>query len=150
MDGVEKIAYQPNLFNESTGIWIALLIFVLRIVKGFMDRGWMAGLATLPEKKQLRYFKLMETKTPITAMIIEAYGRQTGTMIEQSEEDFLRNPYGSAYIMMFTEDFKAAIRWGLLAGLFLPLGLSLNIIYFWIIPIATGLIVTFNSLKKYR
>ena len=148
--GIEKLSFNPELFNQSTDLWIARLLVVLRTVKGIADRGWMAGLAALADEKQQQIFQRMKEADPVRAFFLQAIGMRPGKMIEFSEEDFLRSPFSIAYLLPLVDDLWAGLKWGLLAFIFLPLALSLAAVYFWIVPIATGLYETAKSWRRRR
>jgi hypothetical protein len=146
LPGVNQLTFEPETFVRSTGVWIALLLVLLRILKGFADRGWMAGLAGLSDEHQRELFRRMKEQNALGAFLLEAIGSRTGRVIELSEEDYQRSPYTNSYFMTVVDDLWAGVRWGLLAAFFLPLGLSLAAVYFWLVPLSTGLFQTAKSL----
>jgi len=140
--GIENIAFHPELYNESTSIWIALLLILLRIIKGLGERNNILGFALLPNSQQQYIYGKLEEENPIGAFGLKMMGTRIGKTIDVSEEDFLEEPYTIAYLTPLVDDVKAGIRWGLLGWLFLPKALSLAALYFWLVPIGTGLLMS--------
>jgi hypothetical protein len=106
----------------------------------------MAGFAGLADEQQRELFRRMKEQNPLGAFLLEAIGSRTGKSIEISEDDYLKSPYTNSYFMPVVDDFWAGVRWGLLAAFFLPVGLSLAVVYFWLVPIGTGVFGTARSL----
>jgi hypothetical protein len=144
--GVDQLSFEPGAFVRSTGAWLALLLVPLRILKGFADRGSMAGYAGLSDEHQRELFRRVKEQNPLAAFLLQAIGSRTGKTIEISEDDYLNRPYANSYLMPIVDDFWAGVRWGFLAALFLPMGLSLAVAYFWLVPIGTGIFTTARSL----
>ncbi|HYI10160.1 MAG TPA: hypothetical protein VEK57_13960 [Thermoanaerobaculia bacterium] len=142
LPGVDELTFAPGTFVRTTDVWIAILLFLLRIMKGFADRSWLAGFAGLADEQQRELFTRLKKVNPLLAFLLEAIGSRTGKSIELSEDDYLRSPYTNSYFMPVVDDIWAGVRWGLLAAFFLPMGLSLAAMYFWLVPIATGLFGT--------
>lgn len=148
LPGVATLAFQPELFNESTGMWLALLLVGMRVTKGFADRGWMAGLAFLPDAQQNARFSRLQDNHSVLAFLVEAMGTRPGKIMDVSKEHFLLSPFFYAYFQPVVDDTVAGIRWGLLAFLFLPLPLSLAAVYFWTVPVVMGIYETGKSFKQ--
>ena len=150
LPGFATHVFEPDLFNQSTGLLITALIIGMRILKGFADRAWMAGLAPLPDKTQNALFDRMRDSNPLAAGLLQAIGMRPGKLVEIQEKEFLASPFSYAYVMPIVDDFSHAIRWGLLAAVFLPLALSLAIVYSWLVPIALGVYGTIKSVRDGR
>jgi hypothetical protein len=145
--GVERLTFDPQAFNARTVLWLALLLFAVRLLKGIAARGWLAGLASLPASMQILLFHREKEANPLRAFILVAIGTRPDSSMPISEDEYERRPYSYSYCRPMFDDVGISIRWALLAWLFLPKPFTLALLYTWPISIASGTYSTIRSLR---
>jgi len=139
--GVSSFSFSAQLFNVETGIGWAILVLCLRWWGGYGKSSDIIALSQLPPEKQQLIYARIRDENPVNAFLIEAYARapykEGGNFYP---EIFEKQPFSLAELGWGTENFKAGVRWGLLAWLALPKALSLVMIFLWISWIIEGII----------
>jgi len=146
--GVERLGFEPEEYRISTGLAIVALVLILRMAKGLTGQAWLVRMAVLPEDVQREAFENLEETSPARAFVLMILG--TGGEAGVSPEDFEKAPFAHAYFSSALQDFYAALKWALLAQLFLPKPLSLAAVYFWIPPVVLGSVATLRALLQAR
>ncbi len=148
--GVERLTFDPEAYRVKTGLFLALLILSLRLVKGFGSRVSFLAPALLPSEEQERIFSQIEDEEPLRAFLIASFGSRMGKDISLTDEEFRKQPFTNAYLMPGIDDLKAAVMWSALAWLFLPQPVSMAAIYFWALPAIWGIFATLKTLWAYQ
>ena len=124
--GISNFSLPAELYVE-TGFFLALLVLVIRWIKGISEG---IILIDIP-------FERIKEENPLAAWMLEGYVTN-GEMFGSISFDQHPDPGSVIFAKKMWDDFKAGIRWGLLSWLFLPKALSLAMVYIWIPRIVIG------------
>jgi hypothetical protein len=133
--GAELFVFPAESFTIRTGILLALLLMLVRFLKGAAAAAPWDRLASLPDETQQRMFADATKNDPAMALLLEAAGTSGDS---DKSRDFERAPYEQILTETVLQGLWASIRWALLAWLFLPKAMTLVAMCFWILPIAKG------------
>jgi hypothetical protein len=149
ISGTESFVFSAESFVVKTGLLLALVITLVRIVKGFADSAEVFASATLPAADQRIAFSRLKMNNPAGAWLLKGYATTEDGMIDfaASETDFDNEPYSAAAAKWLMISIKSGLKWGILAWIFLPRALSLVALCLWIVPILRGA-VTFLLRKR--
>jgi hypothetical protein len=120
------------------------------VLKGLADRSDLLAKAMLPAAEQQRLFEASAERHPVSAALLLALAQRSGKTIEFTAEDVEREPFTYALFAPLVDDLRAAVLWGLMAGILLPRPLSLTAVYLWLVPIGLGLIKAIRAIAVRR
>ena len=140
LSGVESFVFPAESFAVQTGLFLALIVGVVRILKGFGASAEVFACATLPPDDQQLLFSQFKLQNPAGAWLLKGHATtEDGALdVSASESDFDSEPYSTTAAKLFVVSIKSGLKWAILAWIFLPRALSLVALCLWVVPIFRG------------
>lgn len=147
IDGLSSLTLNPELYLKPTSIWLAIILAILRVGRGFAGRSNLVEYAVLPAEQQRRIFASLQENSPFRAFILQIVTANSQEIGPPGVE-FGDKPFTTAYLNPGADDIFAALRWFLLAWFLLPKALSLAALCIWLLPTINGGLISIYRWHK--